>query len=1128
MIDERAFLAQLEAANADELSQILRRPSVEEQRLLEIYFGAERLQRLRSLALATQRRAVARGHVVVLHGIMGGEMTVLPVNAPSQFIWMHIPRLIRGAAGWLRMTPDFSSQFDVRPTGIIKKYYAEQLLGLAGDGWNVKPFWYDWRQDLARIADVLRKFIDTNFPQDAAVHLVAHSMGGLVSRTYIQRHSDRWRKGGRLVMLGTPNHGSFAIPQVITGAYDTVRKLALIDLTHSRRELCDILNSFPGSLQMLPSALEMPSMKRMYDASLWSAWGVPQKILDLARTSHERLTKVVDGARMSYIAGFNQSTKVDVTDWSRLDHSDAYRDSLEGDGTVPHALSFLRDGNTRIPTYFVNCSHGALPNHTAVIQATKQILATGKCALPTTIPKIRSAAEVETKAAVKEAEEVAEEEYLRTLSRKVNARSRVAGATDEPPLSTDEMQANAILVRSFLADASNVVPSETTVIPAIGTSPSSPPSQGSPAPPVSIGIQLVRAGIQELNAATRKADAIAVGHYIGVAPQNAELAIDKAISGAPSLRANRSGATGLVITDLCRRGAIIGELGQNFLLPDPRDPQRTIVIAGMGRAGTFREGELAVLTRELAWTLGRSGRKHLCTVLIGSGAGNLDTADAVQGWLRGVRRAVHDAAAAAQPQLQSITFIEYSEAVFVHLHTALVAAIPLFANDPQAPLQITYTGPTASELRQAKRAAIIAAGKRGKREARKALAESRASGDPTDPEPMRLTVQLQGQTFQFAALTEEASIPQRETIVDPALIREANSAIPVASSFSKQFDQGHLLGRLLLPRDMRELIVNQRAPVVLALDALTARIHWESVAVEAAETRTAFDGDLFLGTLFGLTRQLRTTFAQLPEPPMLSGRPLRVLVVADPADDQPLPGAQEEGEAVAAIFEEFGRAPNREVEVVRLFGPAQATRVAVLDQLINHRFDVLHFAGHCFFNEETPAASGWLFTGGTILSAHELNRVDRIPRFVFSNACESGITPDQVNERIAPSFAEAFFARGVANFICTAWEVDDRAALEFSRRFYRGILGLRGPAMDAEPLHAAMREARREIALLDDGGMRTWGAYQHYGDPNLRFVPRTAPSGSSTVAGARRKPAKKTAAPRPRRRRRRVTKKGSS
>lgn len=1092
MIDERAFLAQLESANTEELSQILRRPTAEEERLLEIYFGAERLARLRSLALSTQRRAVSRGNVVVLHGIMGGEMTVYPVNEKSQFIWLHVLRLIRGGVGWLRMAPEFASLYDVRATGIIKKYYAEQLLGLTADGWNVKAFWYDWRQDLARIADVLRKQIDVWFGADAPAHLVAHSMGGLVSRTYIQRYPERWRKGGRLVMLGTPNHGSFAIPQVITGAYDTIRKLALLDLTHSRRDLCDILNTFPGSLQMLPSPLVMQPMERMYQAGLWSAWGVPQKILNLARTSHERLAKVVDGARMSYIAGCNQVTKVDVKDWSRLDQEDAYRDSLEGDGTVPHALGFLSDGRTRIPTYFIECSHGALPNHAEVITATQQILATGKCSLPTTIPKKRAAAEVATRAAVKVTREQAEEESLRLLSRKINARSRAAGGVHETPLSADEMMAKEILVRSFLADASSALARETP--PLSGTQASPPPTTPprAPAPSVSIAIRVVRGGIQEINSATRGAEALAVGHYISVAPQNAELAIDKAISAAlpPQEKAATAQAGGLLITSLCQRGVIVGALGQNFLLPDPRDRKRVVVIAGMGRPGNFRAAELTVLARELVWTLGRSGRKNLCTVLIGAGAGNLETQDAVQAWLRGIRQALHDARVSAEPRLESIAFVEFSAGNFVRLHRALQSAVAVFAKDPEAPLVIKYTGPAKAKLNQAEKAAMAAAARNGRRKERDSFKSD--AGIVPDREPMRLTVQLQGDTFQFAALTEEASIPQRETRVDPALIWEANGKIPAAGSFAGQLDQGHLLGRLLLPRDMRERIVSQRAPVVLALDAITARIHWETVAMEAAGTVTDFKPDLFLGSLFGLTRQLRTTFAQLPEPPILTGRALRVLVVADPADDAPLPGAQEEGEAVAAIFEEFRRERDHEVDVKRLFGPREATRVAVLDQLINHHFDLLHFAGHCFFNPDNPPASGWLFTGGKILSAHELTRVDRIPRFVFSNACESGITPDQANERVAPSFAEAFFARGVANFVCTAWQVDDAAALEFARRFYRGVLGLRGPGIDAEPLHEAMKEARREIARLGAGGMQTWGAYQHYGDPNLRFIPRAA------------------------------------
>ena len=111
-----------------------------------------------------------------------------------------------------------------------------------------------------------------------------------------------------------------------------------------------------------------------------------------------------------------------------------------------------------------------------------------------------------------------------------------------------------------------------------------------------------------------------------------------------------------------------------------------------------------------------------------------------------------------------------------------------------------------------------------------------------------------------------------------------------------------------------------------------------------------------------------------------------------------------------------------------------------------------------------------------------------MPKFIFSNACESGITPDRSELRsagLAPSFAEAFFARGVANFVCTAWPVDDTMAQLFARRLYSGLLGLIEVGKP-EPMHAAMREARLKIAT-EPGGNRTWGAYQHYGNPYFRL-----------------------------------------
>lgn len=318
----------------------------------------------------------------------------------------------------------------------------------------------------------------------------------------------------------------------------------------------------------------------------------------------------------------------------------------------------------------------------------------------------------------------------------------------------------------------------------------------------------------------------------------------------------------------------------------------------------------------------------------------------------------------------------------------------------------------------------------------------------------------------------------------------------------------------------------------MMLDSLTSRIHWEMVVrpdpvdtggygyPDADEFEDPFDrkfeyADAFLGTSRGFTRQLRTALAPPPEPPPPLRRLLRVLVVANPAEDAPLPGAEREGHEVADAFEAFNAiyenwCDNR-VEVVRLIGPKEATRTKVLEHLMIRRYDVLHFAGHCYFDRDNPTLSGWIFhkAKDQRISAYELNRIDRVPRFVFSNACESGVMAESsrpYSPALAPSFAEAFFQRGVSNFVCTAWPVDDSAVLEFALWVYCYLLGLRprsgkGPKyMNAppEPMHSAMRQARLQIAGQPHG-VRTWGAYQHYGNPYYRFFDPQSMNGSTRV-----------------------------
>ncbi len=1129
MFDERAFVARIESADVDELIHLLIRPTAQEEKVLRVHLGEDRYQRLHSMAL---RRSVSRGlrksqgNVVVIHGIMGGELTATRRNGQRDQIWLKILRLISGQLDRLRLSEDgqhdFNPDYRVQATGILKREYGELLLWLSGI-WNVHAFWFDWRKDLKNAADELKLKISTWFGDDAPVHIVAHSMGGLVSRTFIKRHPERWktmwdrasngRMGGRLVMLGTPNHGSFAIPQVITGLESTVRKLALIDFDHSLSELLKILNSFVGSYQMLPSPLVMASMEPLYKSQTYGDFNVPQRHLDSALRHHQWLSDVVDVERMIYIAGANQPTYSNIKNFQKLSSTESYEVTLAGDGRVPHQLGRLATSSGQVVTYYVEENHGALPANGGILDALQELLQTGStraAGLLDKPPAKRGKEDAKTRHALMIAAQASDEDRLRSLVSRL--RTRNTGSKPISYLSSEERTIEELLTRGFLTDG------DTAPEPVRETAPFS----------ASIEIGLVCGSIQTIDSQTipgPPVDAVSVGHYEGVKPQAAELALDKAISSA--LRSTSSSKraelrdSDLLVSQFSQRGTIRGELGQLFILPDPRaakqnrTSERVIAIAGMGVAGRFGEPELTVLVRELCWSLGEMNRRHLCTVVIGAGSGNIPVKVEISAWIRGFKHAITDAGQEQEKRLQRITFVEYDPDRIEDIQDTILEEKRRLEKDNR--LKIHYQPVSDEEMAEIKK----------KRRRIKIPSEPKRSDDLDKPIPTRIAVALDRRTYRFGAITRDAAIPEREIKLDPTLVMQANDALAAEWEAAMQHERAQVLEKLLIPEELRARIYTD-APLVMMLDATTARIHWEMLAqsgvrapVSDKNFNEAFNSEDYLGMSRGFTRQLRTTFAPPPDPPPPPQRILRVLIVADPAEDAHLPGAEEEGMEVADLFESFnsvyaGLTANR-VKVVRLFGPVEATRINVLHELMMRSYDLLHFAGHCVYDQNDPASSGWVFTGGARLSANELSRIDRVPKFVFSNACESGVTPDRVEMRtaaLAPSFAEAFFARGVSNFVCTAWPVDDMAARQFALRLYGGLLGLRKNdgretgyrASELELMFLAMREARRATAAIPNGG-RSWGAYQHYGNPYFQlFDPASMQqSGSAPPSEPRRR-----------------------
>ena len=1133
-------------ADAEEFAAMLARPSDREEHALRAHFGEERYIRLKRLALVqasgprggrglfdgvfgrSDRTGNGPiGNVMILPGLMGSALTV-GRDGPGDPIWLSTWRIALGRIARLRLAPDGIHGADrldeARPSGVLKRYYGELLLTLQR-GWNVRAFAYDWRKGLDEAADGLAEAIRRSFGEREPVHLLTHSMGGLVARVFIRRHPELWERmwddesrapgarGGRLVMLGTPNHGSHLAVQALSGLASTVRSLVRLDQRHDLDAIRGIVASFPGLLQLLPSPIIDRGASRLYEASIYReiGFGVAQSQLDRARQQHERLAEPEDPGRFLYVAGSGQPTIGGISRYDAITEPASYQATTQGDGSVTHHLGLLKG----VKTYYVEEEHSALPSNGLVLAAIDALFSRGETSGlsgGSEVTRSRSIRPRENLAKRRDLAIAIERHRLESIDRigRLIERSRglgviptnqARGPLDGPGRlvrETDETrEIEDLLVRGWLGAASTP-----------GDQPAAGEGVGRSEGELRIEIGLAHAEIQEAgDAVAPRVDAIAVGHYLGMRPSGTEEAIDVAISGKTCRQEGR------ILNQFAMRGVIRGELGQSFFLQDPNDRDRLVAIAGMGPPGRCGAPELTVMVRELCWALGRLGKRHLAAVLIGAGEGNLSVDEAVGAWLRGIEQALGQSPSESDGHLRRITFLEHDPRRMVEIERALGRS------SARRETWLTFEPPVIErdELQRLGRAF-----EERSHEGWKSIVR----GEPPDedPEPTRLAVGVEFDPdapghgiYRFSALTRWAAVPERVVPVDLELVARGNDLIVGEAEPDRQYDRGRYLEELLVPDDLREHL-SSTVPLVIQLDSQSARVHWEMVAQPdplrrgseprgRAEGPTRTDALPFLGLARGLTRQLRTSFAGPPEPPPPPNATLDLLLIADPAEEEELrlPWAEREGVMLAELFESYNRLAKAarledRVRLKAMIGPRDANRTDVLSELLIRRYDVVHYAGHCRFDADHPDRSGWVFSGDGLLTTRELSRVDRVPRLVVSNACETGVTtgrPFRPSPGLAPGFAEAFFARGVSDFVCTAWPVDDRAALRFAASLYGQLLGIRwdGDRSDfvldsPRPMYVAMREARRAL-FRDAGGRRTWGAYQHYGNPFYRvFAPR--------------------------------------
>ena len=108
-------------------------------------------------------------------------------------------------------------------------------------------FPYDWRRDLLETSDLLTAKVEAILAQTGAnaVDVVAHSMGGLIARAYVNTTGDpRIRK---LIMMGTPSHGS---PDAFVALHSELGQGRFLLEDKNAQELS---SNWPSVFQLLPT-----------------------------------------------------------------------------------------------------------------------------------------------------------------------------------------------------------------------------------------------------------------------------------------------------------------------------------------------------------------------------------------------------------------------------------------------------------------------------------------------------------------------------------------------------------------------------------------------------------------------------------------------------------------------------------------------------------------------------------------------------------------------------------------------------------------------------------------------------------------------------------------------------------
>ena len=1010
--------------------------------------GGVRAARRARAASAAAGPAGERPAVFVLPGILGSHLA-----ADGKRIWLSL-RLVGGLAR-LRYRPGVDDQ--VTPDGAVGLVYDDLIDHLAATH-EVIEFAFDWRrpieEEARRLADAVEQALEARDASGQPVRLLAHSMGGVIARTMQLERPAAWqrlmsRPGARLLMLGTPNGGSWAPMQVLSGDDTFGNALASFGSPLRDRQARQMMAEMPGFIQLQADLLDAQrgldqeatwrkladdDLRTVQDANWWHrsageamqdayAWGVPpQAVLDQARALRERLDRQCRddlpafADKLLLVVGQARFTP-DGYEWT--DQGLVYLNASDGgDGRVPLASALLPG----VRTWTLDCEHGSLPDAKGAFAAFVELLTQGDTRqLPLLVPVVatRGTGFARGAAATPAVQHVRSRPSRGQLSALPAQNLRSVFDSDRRPAAetADEVRGAALQITVLNGN-----------------------------------LAFMR-------------QPLLVGHYRTSVLTGTEGVVNRLVGGA--MRAALD--AGLYPDDVGTHQIFFNTWHS---LDNPWRPPRpqAAVVVGLGDEGALTEMRLRDSVRQatIAWAQRvaedpqqADAEIELAATLLGSGGMGISPSATARAIAQGVREANDRLAGSGWPLVSRLTLVELyldrAAEAWRGLQVLVTASPDRFG---LAPTIASGTGPLRWQSDSGYRGA--------------------------DHDFITATAGALPGSIDFTLDTRRARTEMRSQRTQGKLLLDLVAR--ASTDVNDDPNIGRTLFQLLVPVEVEPFLGGTQR-MLLELDDSTAPIPWE--LLETPDDGRGHADARPWAIRSQLLRKLRKTHYRTA--PRDASAEDAVLVIGEPAVDPakygPLPGALAEAQAVAAQLTGPGALPaNRVTALV-----ANDDAAAVIGALLARRYRIVHVAGH----GEAGANGGVVLSGDTFLGPREIETMRTVPELVFVNCCHLA-GRDAAQTLAPPPLDRSAFAAGVADklieigvrcVVAAGWAVEDGPAETFATTFYRELLA---GATFIDAVAAA-----REAAWADNPGGKTWAAYQCYGDPGWTF--RTGGGDAQTV-----------------------------